>query len=303
MVELLISSALFCALGLIIYGVASEGLFAFSRNVSINRSYLEARRSLDRIGLALQTAGSTPVLTNATGATVSTTPAAGIRFWSCNGYPVYDITITPALTDKTLTISLAPPGSTGSSQVNQSAPLVGDLITVPALGFQGLVTGVTSTSNSAVLTFANTVAANSPTSLASIPKTVGSNGTGATIQYACLDWQPVAFIVVGTQLRYYPRFTYGTTSLNTASNYQVLTNLLPAVPSQEYTVSLSSTNGVTTTPALPFSLGPTPSVNVGLYAQAPDYNNRTRDIGSANTYTYLQAAFSPRNAGMLSSPP
>ena len=303
LMEVLISAALFCMLGLIIYGVASEGLFAFSRNISVNRSYMEARRSLDRIGLALQTAGYTPVLTDATGLTTTASPAAGIRFWRNSSTPVYNLT-TPTLTSKTLTLSLLQPGST---TLTEPAPVAGDLITVPAIGFQASVVSVTAAGTSATLTFANTVAANSSSSITSIPTTttqITKSGTSTvTIQYSCVDWIPTAFITVGTQLRYYPRFIYGTTSLSTAANYRLLTNLLPAVPANKYTSGQTPTTAaVTATPTLPFSYGAAPSINVGIYGQAPDYSNNT-NVSSANTYTYLQCAFSSRNPSLLTSPP
>ena len=292
LIELLISSTLFCALGLIVYGAASEGLFAFSRNISVNRSYMEARRSLDRIGLALQTAGYTPVLTDATGLTTTANPAPGIRFWRNGPTPVYDLTNTPKLTDKILTLSLAQPGTTA---VIQPSPVAGDLITVPTIGFQAPVVSVTTTGTTAVLTFASPVSANVPSSMTAIPTNI--------TQFSCIDWIPTAFITVGTQLRYYPRFIYGTTSLSTPANYKLLTNLLPAVPAYKYTSGVTpTTSALTATPTLPFSYGAAPSINVGIYAQAPDYSNNT-NVSSANSYTYLQCAFSPRNPSLLTSPP
>ena len=111
---------------------------------------------------------------------------------------------------------------------------------------------------------------------------------------SCLDWTSVAFIAVSNQLRYFPRFISGTTNINTPANYQILT----------YLTATAGTNAT----GLPFSLGPTPSINVDIFAEAPDYNNRTviagtsngsTGLSTANTYTYLQTALAPRNAAIM----
>ena len=289
LVEILVATAVFSMVGLITYGVASEGLYAFSRNISINRSYSDARRALDRIGGYLQTAGYTPQLLDATGAATTVSPAAGIRFWRFSDTPIYNIT-TPALNASTLVLDLHSPSN---NSVLIPPPAVGDLITVPALSFQATAVSVTSTSTSAIVGFTGTVASlgkiTSVPPTATITTTNGSVVTTSqvTIQYTCTDWHPVAFIAVGTQLRYYPTFVAGTTAVNTASNYRVMTNLVSSVGGQP--------------PPLPFSYGPSPSVNVDIYAEAPDYNNR--NLGTANTYTFLSTAFSPRNPALLTSPP
>ncbi len=292
LVEMSVATAAFAMLGLIIYGVASEGLYAFSRNVSINRSYSDARRALDRIGGYLQTAGYTPVMLDATGNPPTTQPPyAGIRFWRFSDTPIYNVT-TPALTASTLVLDLHNPDPNKKTTLIPP-PVTGDLITVPGLNFQAIATNVTSTPSTApttaIVSFTGTVASVSGLTsvLSQATVTTGSGTTYPTIQYTCTDWHPVAFIAVGTQLRYYPTFIPGTTAVNTASNYRVITNLVSSV-------------GGSATP-LPFSFGPSPSVNVDIYAEAPDYNNR--NLGTANTYTYLSTAFSPRNPSLLTSPP
>ena len=91
-VELMIAGAVACFVGLIVFGVASEALVAFERNFSINRSYSDARRTLDRISVAMQSAGHTPVLIDATGAdSPPTRPPRppGVRFWHYSSSPLY----------------------------------------------------------------------------------------------------------------------------------------------------------------------------------------------------------------------
>ena len=66
LMELMVSSAIACFIGIIIYTVATENLVAFEKNFSINRSYGDGRRSLDRLGIAMQSAGHVPILIDAT---------------------------------------------------------------------------------------------------------------------------------------------------------------------------------------------------------------------------------------------
>ena len=302
LVELLVATCISAVLGLILYGVASEALVNFARNISINRSYSNARQSLDRIAIAMQSAGHVPILVDATGTDIVSASvgslAAGIRFWRYSSSPQYYIN-TPALTDTVLTLSLVKPATTN---VAIPAPAVGDMITIPVLGFQAPVTGVSASGSTAVLTFASNVAANtSPTLTAAALATAATAAAAATTvnnKMTCLDWTSCAFIAVNNQLRYFPKFIpsdmTGSTNVNTPANYQILTYL-------------TATKGATATP-LPFSFGPTPSINVDLNAEAPDYNNRTTIAGTnntsnglntANTYTYLQSAFSPRNGAVF----
>ena len=124
LVELLVAACISSVLGLIMYGVASEGVVAFARNVSINRSYSNARQCMDRISIAMQSAGHVPILLDATGADVSsattaTGPQAGIRFWRYGSSPLYSLVARTPLTisDTTLTLSRTKPGTGGSTGV------------------------------------------------------------------------------------------------------------------------------------------------------------------------------------------
>ena len=226
LIELLIAASISSVVGLVIYGVASEGLVDFARNTSINRSYSNARQAIDRISIAMQSAGHTPLLVDATGADTTTTPGAGIRFWRYSSTPLYYLTTAPTLTATTLTVSLIKPGTISTAL---AAPVAGDMITIAALGFQAPISSVSSSGTSATLNFTNTVAANTnPTLTASslaTANTAAANTVGGKM--SCLDWTSVAFIAVNNQLRYFPRFISGTTSVSTAANYQILTYLTP----------------------------------------------------------------------------
>lgn len=309
MVELLTAACISSVLGLAIYTVASEGVIAFARNISINRSYSNARQTLDRIAINLQSAGHTPILVGADGTDLASqtagTSAAGIRFWRYGSTPAYYITTPASISVTQLTLSLVKPGTTSTVI---SPPAVGDMITVAALGFQAQATGVTvagtGATSTATVSYSGTLAGNTPAAspLTAAGLTAASttkiNGVATPVQFSCLAWTPVAFIAVSSQLRYYPRFVSGTTAVNTAANYKVLTYLSTGTPG--------------TAALYPFALGQTPTVNVDLYAEAPDYNNRTslsgttnnfNGLNSANIYTYLQTGLAPRNPlGLIRSP-
>ena len=205
LMELMVSSAVACAVGLIVYSVATENLVAFEKNFSINRSYGDARRSLDRISVAMQSAGHIPVLIDATGANhldfaCAGHPVLALRFYARLSY--YD----PSASSTTLSVSLVQPGTTTPYT---SPPAVGDMITIPLLGFQAQCTAVNVTSpSSATVSFASNIASNTSPAITTVPTSasiVNSSGktVAQTIQYTCLDWRSVAFIAVGNQLRYY----------------------------------------------------------------------------------------------------
>ena len=309
LVEILVAACLSSVVGLVIYGVASETLVNFARNVSINRSYSNGRQTLDRIAIELQSAGHTPVPVNSSGADIVPAPAAyvpvaGVRFWRYSSTPVYDIT-TPTLTATTLALSLIQPGTT-STVIN--APAVGDLITIAILGFQAQVTSVSTSGSTATVTFSGTMTSDTTPVLTAASLAAASSTTTANAvdkKMTCLDWRSVAFIAINNQLRYYPTFISGTTNVNTPANYQVLSYLtasLGTVPTPlPFSLESASGSGGTSTSA----------INVDLYAEAPDYNNRTTIAGTSNasnglstadTYTYLQTALAPRNPGIIGKP-
>ena len=269
--ELLVAAAASVFLASIIYTAGSEMLLSFARNISINRSYSDARITLERIAQTMESAGHTPVLINADGLTLATTtPAAGIRFYRMNPKPSF-IIASGTTAGNTLPITV-PTG--------MGAPAVGDLMTIPLLGFQGLVTAVSSSGSSATLTFGSTIAAGCVPALT-------STTNFATTTCSCLQYTQVAFVVVGTQLRYYPRAATTTAAFNTASNYKVIANVVA-----------SPTNA---NQLLPFSLGPAPTISITLCAEGPDYNH-VSNIHTANTFTQMQTSLGPRNPILLRGP-
>lgn len=299
LVEAMVSTALAGVLGGIIYLVAGEAVTSFARNVSINRSYTDARLTLDRIAQTIGSAGHAPVLVDATGTAPTGTPApagtayAGVRFFRADPKSNYKITagtVGPGNSNAKITISLA---------AGQTAPSAKDLGVIPAIGdqgfsYEGSINSVSTSSTSCELTFANSLFTDSkPTPTASVNL--------ASPQLYLQTYTQVAYIVIGNQLRYYPHAkttTTDTTSLNNPANYQVLVNLV----SSAYTSA-----GAAATPLLPFSIVNSPTVQVQLYAEAPEYNNRTTArsavVGSTNTYTFMQCSLGPRSPVMLTRGP
>ena len=288
--ELLVASAASVFLASIIYTAGSEMLLAFARNISINRSYSDARLALERIAQTVETAGHTPVLINNDGLTLATTsPAAGIRFYRTDPAPINTAMIIPSglSTDTRLVVTI-PTG--------QSTPLVGDKIAIPAIGFQSLVTAVSGAAPTVTLVFGGSTIASGcipALSMSYIFQPIQPFPTPPATQVpqpiccSCLLFTQVEFVTVGTQLRYYPRAPTTSTAFNTQSNYKVITNLV---------ANPSNTNQL-----LPFSLGPAPTISVTLCAQGPDYNN-VSNIHASNLYTQMQTSLASRNPVLLQGP-
>ena len=295
LVEMMISMTLAGVLGGIIYLVSGEALASFSRNISINRSYTDARMTIDRIQQTVATAGHTPVLVDTNGALMPSVaagatpaPAAGIRFYRANTQSSYKITTGstgPSSSNKTLTVQLA---------TGQAAPRAKDVLTVGTLGYQGVVSSVSGSGTSCTLTMVSTLASCcSPTPTATVDLT--------NPQQYVQDYTQVAYIVVGNQLRYYPQaksVAVDTAAVfNNTANYQVVVNLVSTA---------FSSAGATVNPLLPFSLVNPPTVAVQLYAVNPDYTNRNtaayNSINSADTYTYMQSSLGARSPVQVNGP-
>ncbi len=318
LVELLVATCASAVLASIIYTVGSEGLTAFARNISINRSYSDARFSLEIISNALQSAGHVPILLDSTGvATGGALPAAGVRFYRYGFSPTYQI---PGGSSSTMTLTV-------TVATGQTVPSIGDLVAIAQIGFQGTVTAVScslpsGTTNSssatpATLSFATTITAGC------VPVTTTTTSFTVTTSsaYSCQVYTQVSFIAVPptsgtsagiTQLRYYRRAMSasatgtacgGLAAYNSATVFNNPTN---------YKIIASLPLNATSTQILPFQLpqvipSPTPSssplptptpvppalpLSVTLCAEGPDYNNRS--LHTADTFTQMQTSLGSR---------
>lgn len=285
LVEALVSTVVASLLGGIVYVVAVEAVTSFARNVSINRSYTEARMTLDRIAQTVGSAGHTPILIDANGATTANSPAAGIRFYRAN----------PASSYKVATGSTGPYSSNKSVDIQlvtgQTLPAAKDLAVIPTLGYQGTINSVVANGSNYTLNFTNTLVTDcspTPTAVTSL--------VGLYIQ----TYTQVSYVVVGNQLRYYPQaksVAVDGTAFSSTANYQVLVSLVS---------SAVGPNGNAAATLTPFSIVNSPTVQVQLYAENPDYNNRTagrpNSVNAANTYTFMQCSLGARSPVLLRSP-
>ncbi len=309
LVELLIAAAVSVILAGIIYTVGSEALISFGRNISINRSYSDARLSLERISTALDSAGHVPVLVDSTGL-VTTGPAAGVRFYRYSYLPTYQI----------------PSGNSGSTSLaltiaaGQSVPAIGDLAVIGQIGFQGtaisvscaITPGTPNTTGApvpATLTFASTITSGCVPALSASQDFTYVAGDStktppkASNSFSCQIFTQVAFIAVPpaagtsagvTQLRYYRRAMSanaggtaggglsnfnGATVFNDPGNFKVIASLpLNATSAQILPFQMLSQNA--------------PTLNIVLCAEGPDYNKR--NLGTANTFTKMQTSLGSR---------
>ena len=235
LVELLVSTSVATVLGGIMYLVASEAVVAFARNTSINRSYTEARATIDRIAAAAESAGQNPIITDANGtAQFAALQGQGVRFYRYNALPSYQIP-SGTTASSSLTFNYTRYQPAGGSPAKLVG--VGDLVTIPLIGFQDTVTSVNTPtvnsdgSGSITVNFAAPLYTNCVPAL----PTTGSGSTATTTQtnfalqhkntsttpvtpalyYSCTVYRQVAYIAVptldsggntiGAKLRYYPQ--------------------------------------------------------------------------------------------------
>ncbi len=317
LIEVLITTLVSAVVGGIIYLVASEGLTSFARNASLNRGYTDARSAIDQIAAAIQSAGHAPTLLDANGVPLttvtSTTAAEGVRFYRYGSLPTYEIASGKS-TDTFLNVNY----TTAQAPTNGASPIaVGDLVTIPLLGFQATVSGTTVTTNSNGGTIKLTFNTSDGTINKGLPSTPASainlgydSTTTPATYYTVLVFQQVAFIAVpnatggGAQLRYYPQAMStgngkacgnvaafnGSTAFNTAKNYSVVANIAGTVTDSSLT------------PLKPF-LDPDASniLQVTLCGEGPEYN--TRNVGSSNTYSPMRSSVGSRCPVLLQTVP
>ena len=241
--------------------------------------------TLDRIAQTVGSAGHTPILIDTNGASTAISPAAGIRFYRTNPATSYKIAVGstgPYSSNKSIDIQLA---------TGQTVPAAKDLAVIPTLGYQGTISSVVANGSNYTVTFNNTLVTDcspTPTAVTSL--------IGLYVQ----TYTQVSYVVVGNQLRYYPQaksLAVDGTAFGNTANYQVLVSLVS---------SAVGPNGAAALTLQPFSIVNSPTVQVQLYAENPDYNNRTAGrpnaINSANTYTFMQCSLGARSPVLLRSP-
>lgn len=317
LIELLIASAVSVLLSGIIYTLGSEALITFSRNISINRSYTDARLSLERIANAAQSAGHVPTLVDSSGLNSNNTQAAGCRFYRSETAHTYAI----------------PSGNSGSSTLaitvatGQYVPAVGDLVAISQIGFQGTITSLTCTvlllpdaknagpvPVTATLGFAGTITSGCvPPLSAAKDFTIKSGSPSANppvagTAYSCQIYTQVAFIAVppvngaatgSTQLRYYRRAMSASATGTACGGLAAFNNATAFNNAANYKVIASLPLNGSATQLLPFAVT-SPVLNITLCAEGPDYNNRS--LHTANTFSQMNTSLGARCPILLRGP-
>lgn len=288
LVESLVACTLLGTVGAIIYTLANAGLLSFARNLSINKSYEDARSTLEWIALYVQSAGQMPTLLEADGDSVSGTgPAAGILVYRLLNSPTYTNQSAVSFDATYLTAIIA---------TGQAVPRAGDLVlftsldTTRAQGFQAKISSVgTPSGNTVRLNFSNTVGSSS--------QPVVTSGTAIPANARFQIFSRVAIIAAGAQgkeLRYYPFVRTvaadGQTAFDNPANYTVLANLVP--PDRNNNASF----------CLPFSF---PDANrslldVDLRCELPTYNRQSKGgLDPFNYFSPAQCSYAPRSPNLL----
>ncbi len=269
--ELLIGMIVMSVVAGMAYLVLNTGLVLYAKNFALNHTHREARQVFEKICTQIHDSASTPDLLDTNGETVSGTgPVAGVRLTLRNVSGWYILPSNVLATAITVPIQVL-----GAQQ----APKRTDLVVIPNLGFQGEVLSVSGTGASTVVTLTTTagncllrplLSGNAITTAAS------PNQTRAFIL------NRIAYIAIGTNLRYYPTAMRvsvdGTNTFNSGDNYSAATNLLPS--------------GVTNTP-FSFTDSTMQFLNIDLRVESKVFR--------ANTAQYVSSALFRTSIGCRST--
>jgi hypothetical protein len=216
--EMVVAAGVTVLVGGIIFALLSIGVTLFAQNTSINQTHAGGLASTEKLLVKLAAAAETPVLVNDAGAPIAGNgPAAGVRFFSPASSRACPVPSAVSATATSFTIN---------TSGNQPAPQTGDKIAMSDLGFQGIITSVSSSGSSHTVGFAGTVGAGfSPAK---------TSGTVIPADSKCFVLIPSAFISVDAVLRYYPRAlsvaTDGAPAFNDPARFDPMTMLLPVNP-------------------------------------------------------------------------
>ena len=249
LVETMIGTVIVVLLGGIVYTLLNLGMTLYAQNVSLGQTHSNGLEATEKLYLKIAAAEETPALTDDTGATLTGNgPSAGVRFYNLGSPLTYQVIVPVSAAAYSMTLS-----KTGI----QPQPQVGDKITMADLGFQGVITSITSLAGTHTLWFASPIGDGFvPSKFLGIVIPSGSK---------CFLLQPTAFISVGSVLRHYPRAMSvaedGSSAFNNPANFVAISSLLPLA---------SQTN------AFPFQyLGASRrSIDVNLRLRSPAYGGK-----------------------------
>lgn len=266
--ELMIGLAVTLLVGGIIYLLFNAGMMLYTQNVSLGQTHSGGLEATERLFLDIAQADEVPVLTDDTGATLGDNgPAAGIRFYNLGSSRTYGIPSAVGATVSSMTVTRT---------TVQPAPQIGDKISMADLGFQGMITAISSSGTSHTISFASAIGNGF--------NPVKTTGTVIPAGSKCFLLQPSSFVAVNGVLRHYPRALSvaqdGAPAYNNPANFIVVSALLPL------------TNQVN---AFPFQyLDITRrSIDVTLRLRAPAYGSR---VGAFYAFQNLKTTVAYRSA-------
>lgn len=168
LVEMMITTVLIGALGLIIYSLLSTGTILGAKNTAVNTTHQQVRAALLQMTQTLHAAVSAPQLIDTTGSPTSVQPAAGISFQSWANGPYQIIADT---TDAWQTVSISVTGTP-----TPPTPKVGQRLIIPGFEVESDITAVSGAAPGNVTLSLTPSPATSPTP---VPIT----GTGSPTKY------------------------------------------------------------------------------------------------------------------------
>ncbi len=268
LVELAVGSGLLVVIGGITWALFRLGLTLHSQSLAIGLTHSAGLGATSKMLMRVAAASETPVLTDDTGAIQpGDGPAAGLRFFSPASIQPYVIDHDVKATDLSMKFD---------KSASLPPPQIGDKIAMNDVGFQGVITAVSTSGGKHEIWFASTIGSGF--------KPAKSTGTVIPEDWKCFLYQPSAFISVNGTLRFYPRGLSvageGVAAFNNQKNFKPIAVLIPA-------------GGQTN--AFPFRyLDPTRrTIDVHLPLGAPAFANR---VTSFYTYQNMKTTLAFRSA-------
>lgn len=237
LVETIIYAAMGCIVSLVSYSALRSSAVLAVKNTNLNRSHDDLRSAYDRLARELLSANNVPTLVSATGATVATGPAAGFSFDRNLGSP-YLLGANPsaassiAATDSSVIVCFST-----TSMSRTPIPKIGEILIIPTPS-GSIRARISNVSNATAGVAANTLRV-TLTFTAPLGK---SMNWGANEPQTAKLIRPEAFIVIGSELRYYASFE-PVPDLTNSANYKVLTDQISTMSGEQTPFDVADFSG------------------------------------------------------------
>jgi hypothetical protein len=217
LIEVILYAAMACIVSLIAYTALRNAAVLAVKNTNINRSHDDLRSAYDRLARHLLSANNVPTLVDTAGNTLAAGPAAGFSFDRNTGGPYV---LDPPSTAGTLasTASTLSVWISTATLARAPIPQIGEILIIPT------ASGNIRASIAAVSPRSVTVDGNPKRITLTFTAPVGKTlSWGANEPQVAKLVRPEAFIVMGSELRYYPIFQ-PLPLLTNPANYRLLTD-------------------------------------------------------------------------------